>query len=105
MRLGKNAEKNSTAGLTPVPWRVVEVRALPAHRLFVRFVDGLEGEVDARAMIFGPKAGVFAPLRDPTKFAEVGLDAGAVAWPGGLDIAPDAMYDEISANGQWTINR
>lgn len=25
----------------------------------------------------------------------------ASLWPGELDLAPDAMYDEIKANGHW----
>lgn len=105
MRQRTSAAKNPPAGLARVPWRVVEVRPLPEHRLFVRFADGTEGEVDTRSMVFGRKAGVFERLRDPLEFAEVRVEAGAVTWPCGLDIAPDAMYDEIKANGHWTIKR
>ena len=28
---------------------------------------------------------------------------GAVQWPNGADLAPDAMYDEIRANGRWVL--
>jgi len=45
---------------------------------------------------------VFAALQDPARFAEVGIDQGAVTWPGHLDLAPDAMYDAIKATGNWT---
>jgi hypothetical protein len=71
----------------------------------VRFADGTEGEVDTSPMVFGRKAGVFERLRDPGEFAEAYVDEGVVAWPCGLDLAPDAMYDEIKANGRWTIVR
>jgi hypothetical protein len=38
-----------------------------------------------------------APLRDPEFFKRVFLDHGAVAWPGDIDLAPDAMYEAIQA--------
>ena len=105
MREGTRSPKDPATGLAVIPWRVVAVRGLTNHRLFVRFVDGTEGEVDTSEMVFGPNAGVFERLRDPAVFAEVRVEEGVVAWPGGLDIAPDAMYDEIMANGRWTIRR
>jgi len=91
--------------VTNVPWWVVEVRVLLNHRFFVKFADGLEGEVDAREMVFSPQAGVFTALRDPRVFERAYIDHGAVTWPGELDLAPDRMYDEIKANGRWSIER
>lgn len=97
--------KEDTAALVGAraPWCVVAVRPLPAYRLSVQFADGTCGEVDVSKFIFGPMSGVFEPLRDPTRFAEVGIDHGAVTWPGELDLAPDAMYDMIRANGSCTL--
>lgn len=46
---------------------------------------------------------VFEPLREPAGFAKVGIVMGAVAWPGGADLAPDAMYDAIRERGVWTL--
>jgi uncharacterized protein DUF2442 len=94
---------DSTSGLRSVPWVVISARALPGYRLHVRFIDGTEGEVDLSALIQAPTAGVFARLRDPAQFAQAGVTEGVVTWPGELDIAPDAMYDEIRAHGGWTI--
>jgi hypothetical protein len=39
---------------------------------------------------------VFEPLRDPSYFARVELDpeAGTIAWPDGLDMAPEPLYAE-----------
>ena len=77
-------------------WDVVEVKPLEGIRLFVRFADGLTGEVR-----FKPEhlTGVFEPLKDPAFFKQVYLDHGAVAWPGQIDLAPDAMYREIKEKG------
>jgi hypothetical protein len=43
-------------------------------------------------------------LRDESFFAKVFIDNGAVAWPGEIDLAPDAMYADITGqrNGLQT---
>jgi hypothetical protein len=76
---------------------------LPEYRLSVEFMDGLKGIVDLHALITSPQAGVFARLRDRVLFEQVHLAYGAVTWPGEIDLAPDAMYDEIKRNGRWVI--
>ncbi len=83
-------------------WRVAFAEALPEYRVRVRFLDGLEGMVDMRRLIFSPEAGVFAALADAGLFGQVYLEYGAVTWPGEIDMAPDAMYREIQKAGIWT---
>jgi Protein of unknown function (DUF2442) len=82
---------------------VAEVRALDSFRLHVRFHDGVEGQVDLSAFLHSSRAGVFAPLADPARFAEVFVQYGTVTWPGELDLAPDAMYSEIQQHGEWKL--
>jgi len=45
-------------------------------------------------------SGVLAPLRDPAFFERALVDHGAVAWPGDIDLAPDAMYEQIVWQGR-----
>jgi len=85
------------------PWRVTVVEALPGFKLRVAFADGLTGMVDMSGLVHSPKAGVFAALADPFLFAQVKLDYGAVAWPGELDLAPDAMHSAIQEHGVWSL--
>jgi hypothetical protein len=75
---------------------VVEVRALGAHRLHLRFADGVEGEVDLGEMIRWE--GVFAPLAEPDRFAEVRVDPtlGTIVWPNGADLDPDVLYAALT---------
>ena len=73
-------------------WDVVEVKAEPGFCLRVRFADGLCGRIRVAPE---EMQGVLTPLRDPDYFNQVFLDHGAVAWPGDIDLAPDAMYREI----------
>ena len=97
-------KSNRTDPVSQPLWDVIEVRVLPRQRFHVRFEDGTEGEVDVAPMILGPRPGVFKALRDPREFAKAYIEHGAVTWPGELDLAPDAMYDEIKANGRWNIS-
>jgi hypothetical protein len=77
------------------PPRVVRVTPVPRYRLQITFDDGVTGMID----LAGERdEGVFKPPRDEALFERVDVDAfGAVAWPGGPDLAPDALYEEISA--------
>lgn len=90
---------------TSAPWRVVRVEPLAGSRLAVTFVDGTEGEVDLAGFLAAQVVvgSVFEPLRDPTEFRRVGLSVGVVTWPSGADLAPDAMYDSIRAEGRWVV--
>ena len=98
-----SSEDRAAALKGPRPWRVASVAALPGFRLKVRFVDGLEGMVDMTREVHALDAGVFAALADPAVFAEARVEMGAVTWPGEIDLAPDAMYAEIKANGFWRL--
>jgi hypothetical protein len=75
------------------------VRALPDFQLEVEFIDGTKGRVEMREQIFSECAGVFESLRDPAAFAAVSCDEGHVEWANGLDIAPDATYDDFQRQG------
>ncbi len=86
-----------------VPWVVTYVAPRPNFQFSVRFIDGTAGEVEMREMIFGEAAGVFHSLRDPDTFARLFVDDGVVTWANGLDLAPDAMHDEIARNGVWVL--
>ena len=74
--------------------RVVKVSPLPKYRLHVEFDDGVAGTIDLSGELDGE---VFRPLRDEAVFRQVTVDEfGAVSWPDGLDLAPDAMYNELT---------
>jgi len=74
---------------------VVEVKALPSHKLWVRFEDGLEGEADLSDLA---GRGVFQRwTENPSEFLQASVDSesGTVVWPGGLDVAPDRLYRDV----------
>ena len=81
-------------------WDVVSVKPLEPLELSVLFRDGTEGRVR-----FEPShlSGVFEALKAPELFRQVRVEEGAVAWPGEIDLAPDAMYREIKRSGEWVL--
>lgn len=104
MRGHATSEENSAAGVAlSAPWRVIAVEVLPDYRLKVRFMDGTGGTVLMSRLIREDGAGVFAALRDPDVFAQAFIELGAVTWPGEIDLAPDAMHEEIRKTGQWVL--
>ena len=78
-------------------WDVVEVKPEPDYCLFVRFQDGVTGRVRFEREEL---TGVLTPLRDAQFFEQVFIDYGAVAWPGEIDLAPDAMYAQVASQVQ-----
>lgn len=96
------ATKNRAPAITiSAPWRVKSVTLVEEYTLEVVFMDGVFGKVDCKKLIFSPDAGVFSMLADLDTFNDVHLQYGVVTWTCGLDLAPDAMYNEILKNGVW----
>ncbi len=82
---------------------VKKVKVLPNYCLEVEFVDKTSGKVFMKDLIFSPKAGVFAALRDEELFDKVSVEYGVATWPGELDLAPDVMYEAFKKHGQWVL--
>jgi hypothetical protein len=98
----ETAEQDSATRVRTAAYdRVVSVKVLDHLRLAVRFSDGLTGEVILKESHL---RGVFGALQDPAFFAAVSCQEGFVEWPGEIDLAPDAMYDEIRTHGQWVLD-
>ena len=73
----------------------MSVTAGQPYTLQATFADGLSGRIDLSSRLFGP---VFEPLRDPVLFSKASVDEyGAVCWPNGADLGPDAIYRQISS--------
>lgn len=73
-----------------------EVKPLSGYRLFLRFNNGVAGEVDLSGELEGD---VFEPLRDPALFATADQHPvmGTVAWANGADLAPEFLLDLMQA--------
>lgn len=77
---------------------VTEAKALPNFRLWVRFSDGTEGEVDLKNFIAADSRPVVAALRDPQVFSALRVDMDTVVWDNGFDLAPEFLHAQAKAH-------
>ena len=101
MSVARKASIHTTAPLASIPWDVTKVELEAPWVLRVSFADGLNGLVRIEKSHL---TGVFEPLQDLSFFEQVYVEDGAVAWPGEIDLAPDAMYDAIKEHGEWVLS-
>ncbi len=79
-------------------WRIVNAEPRPEYGLWLCFEDGTEGKASVRHLV---GKGVFKAWEDEAEFRKVSIDkeSGTVTWPGGLDLAPDPIYDQLVTAG------
>ena len=68
---------------------IIKAQYLRDYVISIKFDDGLEKSIDISQYFKGP---VFETLKKKSEFKKFFLDAGALAWPCGVDLAPDALY-------------
>lgn len=76
--------------------KIVEIKVLEGYKVWIQFEDGIQGTLDLSDLV---GKGVFASWKDPEEFAKVFIDpeTHTLAWPGGVDLAPDALYEDVAA--------
>ncbi len=77
--------------------RIVEARYQTDYTIWLRFADGVEGEVDLEPELWGE---VFEPLKDKAEFRRFKLDEEleTLVWPNGADLAPESLYAKLRPN-------
>jgi hypothetical protein len=72
----------------------IAVKALPKHRIWVRYSDDAEGEVDFSDLA---GKGVFKLWDDYRNFEKIYISkAGAIAWSDVVEICPDSTYMRLT---------
>jgi len=76
--------------------RITEARHVSDYIVWLRFEDGVEGEVDLREELWGP---IFEPLLDPTYFRRFSIhpELQTIVWENGADFSPEFLYKSIRA--------
>jgi len=74
--------------------RLIEARYVSGYVIWLRFNDGLTGDVDLAAELEGE---VFEPLRDPAVFQSFVLhpELHTIVWPNGADFAPEFLHQHV----------
>jgi hypothetical protein len=85
--------------MTSPPPDITAVSVVRHGVLRLTFADGLTGEVDVLARMWGP---VFEEARTPEGFAKVTVDeeTRTIVWPEDADLAPDTLYERVRT-GIW----
>lgn len=79
-----------TLSPVPDPLRPLAVQARDGFRIWLRYADGKEGEVDLSHLA---GQGVFAAWLDRSFFEGVHIGAGnGISWGEDIDLCPDALY-------------
>lgn len=73
---------------------VKEAKYLRDYVIWVKFNDGIEGEVDLQNELEGE---VFGPLKDRDLFKSFKVDSilETVVWENGADLAPEFLRDNL----------
>jgi len=76
--------------------KLKEAKYVNAYIVWLRFEDGVEGEVDLEAELWGE---IFEPIKDQDEFKAFRLNTelNTIAWPNGADFAPEFLYQSVSA--------
>jgi len=75
-------------------FKPIEVKALPGYKLWIKYDDGVEGEVNLSHLA---GKGVFSLWNDYAAFEKVCLGRhGEIAWSDEIDICPDKVYMDLT---------
>ena len=77
---------------------VTDAIALPDYRLWVRFSDKTEGEIDLKDLIASDERPIVAALRDQSAFSAIRVEMDTVVWANGFDLAPEFLYARAKAH-------
>lgn len=81
--------------------RPIAVKALPNFRIWLRYDDGTDGEIDLSDLA---GLGVFEAWDDVAFFNAVRLSShGAIEWGSDIDICPDALYLRLTGKSPEEI--
>ena len=87
--------------MRPLP-RLIAAEPREGFRVWVKFDDGEEGEVDFSDI---PRDGVFEVWNDREFFKQVRIseEFKCLEWPGELDFCPDATYMRLTGKTVWEL--
>ena len=74
---------------------VTDAKALHEYRLWLRFSDGAEGEIDLKAFIESDSRAIVAALRDRAAFSAIRVEFDTVVWSNGFDLAPEFLRERV----------
>jgi len=74
---------------------IKKIKYVSGYTYHLVFDDGTKGDVDFSTYL--NKGEVFKPFKNLHFFKKAIIDSGTIAWPNGIDIAPETLYEKISS--------
>lgn len=74
--------------------KIVDCKPLDDYKIWIRFVDGLEGEIDLKHLV---GIGIYAKWNDKDFFQSVYIDpiSHTLTWDEDLDLCPDQLRKKL----------
>jgi hypothetical protein len=74
--------------------RITDARYVAGYKVWIRFSDGAEGDVDLSQELTGS---LFEPLRNVEEFKRLKLhpELRILVWPNGADLAPEFLRERL----------
>ena len=79
--------------------KIIAIKPAGSDSLTLYFSDGSSG-VWSAAKIIARDTVLTRPLGDPAYFARAFIEAGALAWPNGLEFSPGSLHHELGEAGK-----
>ncbi len=81
--------------------KVIDARHAGDYNVWLRFADGLSGEIDLADELWGT---VFEPLKSIELFAKLRVDGDldTIVWPNGADFSPQWLHEQLEAKAEAT---
>jgi Protein of unknown function (DUF2442) len=94
LRRDKEGLTQSDGELSLIMLHPTSVKALPVNRIFIRYSDGTEGEIDLAE--FASKK-LFAAWKDPPFFQKVQIGPyRQIRWSDEIELCSDALYLKLT---------
>lgn len=78
--------------------KLLSLRVAGGHELDLEFSDGASARWSGAELI-ARATELTEPLADPTYFARAFIEAGALAWPNGLELSPANLHRRLGEAG------
>jgi hypothetical protein len=81
-----------------MPYELIEAKYVKDFIVWVKFDDGVQGEIDFRPELYGS---VFEPLLDPHEFRKFSIHPQfrTLVWESGADVAPEFLHEKAKSCG------
>lgn len=82
--------------------KLIRIEPVGTQALHLHFSDGSHGEWSA-GPILDRHTVMTRPLEDPAFFRRAFIEAGALAWPNGLDFSARSLREEMDRQGKLVL--